>query len=68
MSAERTDEQRGREGEMLKFAHDYLEAYYKMHGIGVREVITSQWGRGFVDGRTEALNILACAAKLIGRG
>lgn len=39
-------------------AHDYLEAYYKKHATGVKEVITSQWVRGMVDGRTEALNIL----------
>ena len=39
-------------------AHDYLENYYRTHAVGLREVINSQWTRGVVSGRSEALNIL----------
>lgn len=60
-----TDEQKVRERESLLFARTYLSDYYATHRTGVREVITSQWTRGLVSGRTEALNILADAARRI---
>lgn len=44
--------------EALKFAQKYLESYYNTYGMGVKEIIGSQWARGVFFGRQEALNIL----------
>ena len=49
----------------LQMAHDFLEAYYKRHPASIKDIISSQWTRGVVSGRTEALNILKDAAERI---
>jgi hypothetical protein len=42
----------------LIFARTYLEGYFKRHSIGTKEIIYSEWLRGVLSGRQEAINIL----------
>jgi len=44
-------------------AHDYLNEYYRTHATTIKDVIGSQWTRGIVSARAEALNILKEAAE-----
>lgn len=42
----------------LVFSRKYLDYYYKKHACSIKDVISSQWTRGVLSGRVEALNIL----------
>jgi hypothetical protein len=48
----------GKKQEDLNFAIDVLERYYEKHKGTIQGIIGSQWVRGMVSGRGEALNIL----------
>jgi hypothetical protein len=42
----------------LQAARNHLKDYFDKHSVGVKEVISSQWVRGVISGRQEAINIL----------
>lgn len=39
-------------------ARNHLKDYFAKHGMGVKDVIQSQWARGVHSGRQEAINVL----------